>query len=110
MNKSLNSDSSAGRQPASHGPGPLAGVLLTFLLDAIVWFIFVFFAATGGIGAVDARFAVEMILGFVAVGAVLFWLTRRQGYHEFSNGVIIATSIVVLLSTTCWGLIGINMR
>jgi hypothetical protein len=110
MNKSLKPDSSDGREPASHGPGPLAGVLLTFLFDAIVWFIFVFLVATRGVGAVNARFAVEMTLGFVAVGAILFWLTRRQGYHEFSNGVIIATSIVVLLSTTCWGLIGINTR
>ncbi len=108
MNKPLNPDSSAGREPASQGHGPLAGIFLTFLFDALVWFIFVFLAATGSIGAVNARFAVEMTLGFVAAGAILFWLTKRQGYHEFSNGVIIATSIVVLLSTTCWGLIGIN--
>jgi hypothetical protein len=99
-----------GKDPGSNRPGPLAGVLVTLLFDLIAWFFCVFAVADQVIGTVNAQFAVAMIFGFVAVGAILFWLARRHGHHEFANGVILATSVVVLLSGTCWGLIGVRMQ
>jgi hypothetical protein len=105
-----NSDPFDGSGPENKRPGPLAGVFATWLLDFVFWIVFVF-AAFGGVPLGSGPgFAAAMTLGFVAVGAITFWLARRRGNHEFANGVIIATSIVVLLSATCWGSIGFYDR
>jgi hypothetical protein len=79
--------------------GPLAGVFATLLLDLGFWLVFVFAAFGGAPLGSGPGFAVGMTLGFVVVGAIVFWLARRRGYHEFSGGVI---------SATCWGLVAIH--
>ncbi len=89
-----------GGTPPRH-PGRVAGFFATSAADFIVWFVLVI----GGMSGIQSSYVVVAVgvnLGYLIAGALVYYYGHKRGYDEFKQGVIIATSIVFLLSVTCW--------
>ena len=81
----------------------LAGIAATLAVDFAAWLLLILLALGGGLGSSNASFAVAMTGGFLAVGVLFGLYARDRKDREFLQGVIIATSLVLLLDATCWG-------
>lgn len=82
----------------------LKGAAATLLVDLILWVLLILQALGGGLGySSNTFFAVAMTVGFLAVGVFFGLYARKQNDKEFFQGVVIVTSLILLLDVTCWG-------
>ena len=82
----------------------LAGAAATLLVDLILWVLLILQALGGGLGySSNTFFAVAMTVGFLAVGVFFGLYARKQNDRGFFQGVVITTSLILLLDVTCWG-------
>jgi hypothetical protein len=105
MSKSNVPDPTIGDGVPPKPRGRVAGFFATLAVDFLVWISFLIVAMIGDLSG-PALVAVGMSFGYLIVGVILYYYGRDRGYTEFNQGVIIATSIVCLLSVACWGSLG----
>jgi hypothetical protein len=86
----------------------LKGAAATFIIDSILWVLLVLLAVGGALGRSGALFVVAMTGGFLVVGLFFGLYAKKQNDRPFLQGVIIATSLVLLLDVTCWGTLGLR--
>ena len=80
----------------------LAGGAVTLAVDVAIWVMLILGAASRYFPI--ATFAAAMTGGFLVVGVLFGLSARKRGDRAFLQGVIIATSVMLLLEATCWGL------
>jgi hypothetical protein len=86
----------------------LKGAAATLIIDSVLWVLFILLAVGGGLGRSVAFFVVAMTGGFLLVGLFFGLYAKKQNDRPFLQGVIIATSLVLLLDVTCWGTLGLR--
>jgi ABC-type methionine transport system permease subunit len=92
-----------GRSAPTKLPGRVAGFFVTLGIDVVIWVAFFLYAITAWRqSSAVAVMAIGANMGFIVAGVVLYSFARRHGYQKFNQGVIIATSVVFLLSVSCW--------
>ncbi|MGO9590130.1 MAG: hypothetical protein ACLP3K_08825 [Candidatus Acidiferrales bacterium] len=82
---------------------------MTLLVDLIVWVLLIFVALGGGLRS-DTFFAAAITAAFLGVGVFLGLYAKKQNKREFLQGVVIATSLVLLLEVTCSSWAGLILR
>ncbi|MFY9691712.1 MAG: hypothetical protein WA369_10430 [Candidatus Acidiferrales bacterium] len=80
----------------------LAGAGATLSVDVALWILAIFLAVSGG----PAFFVVAVTVGFLAVGVFFGLYAKKQKDRPFLQGVIIATSLVLLLDVACASWLG----
>lgn len=96
------------------GPGEGRGVLLGVLLTVVLHPVAIVAVALIG-AAIDRRSGPLLVLPFIVLIAITqwlyigpaAWLLRRRGSVAAAKGVIISGGLVMLLSTLCYGGMGV---
>ncbi len=86
----------------------LKGAAATLIIDSVLWVLFILLAVGGGLGRSGAFFVVAMTGGFLLVGLFFGLYAKKQNDREFLQGVVIATSLLLLLDITCWSWAGLS--
>jgi hypothetical protein len=86
----------------------LKGAAATLIIDSVLWVLFILLAVGGALGRSGAFFVVAMTGAFLLVGLFFGLCAKKQNDTRFFQGVIVATSLVLLLDVTCWGTLGLG--
>jgi len=86
----------------------LKGAAATLIIDSVLWVLFILLALGGGLGHSGAFFVMAMTGGFLLVGLFFGFYAKKQNDRELLQGVVIATSMVLLLDITCWSWAGLS--